>query len=281
MSSYGLAKRRDMARSVLPSSRRVGARWDKAHLNRVHRRTVRRATNQIESHYDLGTVCEQCGDYHDWHIDCDTDLTERGYNTIRTADRRWRIDMGYAVDERRTDKLAALYRWAPTQVNHIRLQDRLTKMKTIMPDTVPGRHAIGHLEGDEAFRVEHPSYWRYYQPRDPNYNYDEDKFIRACRAAQIIDYITWVWENGLIGVFNRFLAEPDIERGGIDDPGYPPITRRDCKDSHDLNRMIPRGEVKRWVDTNLAGHRGYRDEPNYTLGKKLIHWFESNGMPVL
>lgn len=129
--TYGPHKVRTMARSILPSSRRDTARKDKADIKRRARRTVRQKLhNEI---FDLDSAYETEADF----------LTYPNHEIVETV---W--------DRRNYDKTAHFVRWARVTASELdNPQDKYRMIEQIMPDTLPGRHALTHLPWDK-----HPQY---------------------------------------------------------------------------------------------------------------------------
>jgi hypothetical protein len=118
-----------MIRSILPSTARKGARHDLAAIKRKSRRTVRQ-------------------DLHAVVVDPEVWEERSGFNDYPYE------DIAYAVSDRRgADNVAALQRWAPSQVKGVRPEDALSKMRGLLPDSTVGRHALTHIDHLEAFYV--------------------------------------------------------------------------------------------------------------------------------
>jgi hypothetical protein len=93
MSSYGEAKKRDMMRSILPSTRRKGARDDLAHIRRNNRHHINQHLAEFRGPSSGAIEHYEYGDY---------DL-----NHYPDGEIKW------AVWERRAaDKVAPIIRWA-------------------------------------------------------------------------------------------------------------------------------------------------------------------------
>jgi len=246
MPTYGAAKRRDMIRSVLPSSRYRTASADKRTTNRRLRRAVRLNLARLD------------GD----------DLTDRAYANIGAAEGWYRRDIYEIVfDRRQGDKASALERWAPHQVAHIRIEDRLSRMAAMLPDSTVGRHALDHLRWLPEFEVEPRYRWR---PTPEEWaRRDREEWIAACRYAAIRARLLWVWDHDLIGVFNAQVAQaPDIARGGVDDPGYPPVERRN---HHAAVGLVDGGGIDSWLCANLVSRTAWRPRPT-DLPRRLEAW---------
>jgi len=122
---YGAAKRRDIARSVLPSTRQRAARRAKASAHRASRRSVAQRARSTDS--QLSPV-EDAG-----------------------ITRRERIDIRHIVQwRRRGDKLGPLLRWGRATTRMMPIDDRLPYLRGTFDDNLIGRHAISHLRWDPA-----------------------------------------------------------------------------------------------------------------------------------
>ncbi len=124
---YGEAKRRTMARSVLPSSARKGAANDLHIAARMSRRVTRQAIRALSA---------RSIDLLDDEID----------QTLSNVEGRRRGTVAFYVEHRRThDKLAPFERWAPAATAHLDLADRLPTLRSWLPPGVIGWHAMGHV----------------------------------------------------------------------------------------------------------------------------------------
>lgn len=250
MPIYGAAKRRNMIRSVLPSSRRVSASAAKSAANRDRRRATRVALRMLD----------------------DGDLADVAYARIADANGRYRREMREIVRERRYgDKAAPLERWAPHQVAHLRVEDRLSRVAAMLPDSTVGRHAVDHLRHLPEFGCD--PWWRH--PRTPDEwqvewaRRDHAAFVGACRYAAIRARLLWVWDHDLIDVFNAEVASvPDIARGGVDDAGYPPVTRRNLNRFHE--GITDGGGIDRWLCEVF--HRAWNDRRQRDLPARMEAW---------
>lgn len=123
-------KIRDMARSVLPSSRRKSAREDIATAKRKNRRKVRRNLHlwaQYDDPYEFTGFAD-----HDYIY---------GYGEDQ--------NIKMAVQARRDgDKLSVVH-WAErlcaTKLAHLDETERYFWFKKALGDNLPGRHALGHV----------------------------------------------------------------------------------------------------------------------------------------
>lgn len=141
MPIYGEAKRRNMARSVLPSTKRRFAKLDKRHHHHVTRSRVRQALRD----YDTADI----------HLDAQRYDNYRGVKET-------------VFERRYGDKLAPFMRWA--EANADKLGDtpaeRYTKLRSLMPEGVIGWHAMTHIEHLEPFAIEDRLVFTPTPPRD-------------------------------------------------------------------------------------------------------------------
>lgn len=153
-------KPKDIARSVLPSTARKGARDNKRNFHAKHRHAQRQANHAIErcitTITDDGTLAHDPTLYDDFE---DREVYD-GYTAATKVDCGWDDDMNYIVARRRDhDKLGALIAWAKaTEKSKMAgwgAADKIAYFKAVLPDTLQGRHALGHvktaldLENDE------------------------------------------------------------------------------------------------------------------------------------
>ncbi|HWL36525.1 MAG TPA: hypothetical protein VNQ77_10040 [Frankiaceae bacterium] len=116
-------KRRDMARSILPSTSRESAK-DIARIKRAHRR-------RIAQHLHVGN-----GVPEDWDDALDA-VDLRAYPDIEIRQQvQWR---------RSADKLNHFQRWAVRVTRDIRQEDRLSGLAATLPRGLIGDHAVSHL----------------------------------------------------------------------------------------------------------------------------------------
>lgn len=141
---YGPEKARDIARSILPSTRRRSAREDAARLKRNTRRHNRQSLHTWARYDDPY-------DYEGHIYDYDEPSPCHAYwGTIK--DVMW--------DRRNGDKLGAFQRWAPAVTKHLpNGEARYMAVKKVLPDNLIGRHALSHIEHLEEF--EHGDQFKY------------------------------------------------------------------------------------------------------------------------
>lgn len=172
-------KARDIARGVLPSTARKSARDDKREYKAKHRAEQRRVN---------GAICRSMNSVDDdGHIYTDTELFDDFEDTLvydgyHSSTKKPNIswdDMKEIVYNRRShDKLGPLIRWA--QATHSRLMsgpewttsDKIAYFKAILPDSLQGRHALGHvkiaLDLDEDIYLYGGRFRRRYVPTTKN-----------------------------------------------------------------------------------------------------------------
>lgn len=176
-------KPRDIARSVLPSTRRKSARDDKRAYHSKHRAAQRQVNHRIER--SLAVVTEDGTIAHDPDLfdDFEEQTVYDGYHAATKDDSLSWDDMGSIVQDRRNaDKLGPLLRWA--KVTHDRLMsgpewtvsDKIAYFKAVLPDTLQGRHALGHVKDDLGLHENPHKYSRY---RPSNYHVATKDEFRA------------------------------------------------------------------------------------------------------
>lgn len=140
---YGDEKKKQMARSILPSTRSRWARFEQRRINKQNRQKVRQ-----ELHKAL----------------YDEDYREEG-------DFYAEPDWGWYVRERQEgDKLNHFMKWAEEITKDVPRDDRLAKIKAILPDNLIGWHAVSHLEFRDHFMTDAEldnQRWYYRDRKDP------------------------------------------------------------------------------------------------------------------
>jgi hypothetical protein len=188
MPIYGDEKRRQMARSTLPSTSRKGARDDLRNVKQHSRACVRQNLRVLNRGFALAEDVEGAYDESsfDWNQYPDTEIRYIMY------------------DRRDREKLGPALRWAPSQVEHLRIEDRLSYMYTIMPDTVAGRHAVGHIGDLEEFEIEDRNYFGYYYSKKARAErYAAMVAEREVRDA-LVERLEAVRDANLVARFNEF-----------------------------------------------------------------------------
>lgn len=220
MPIYGEQKKRQIARSVLPSRRANGARNDLRNIKQRARSNMRQELRVVgRDAYSEDVIDSYDESNFDWEF--------YPYTEIR-----------YAVYDRQNgDNLSALMRWAPKQVENIRLEDRLSKMYQIMPDNLIGRHAVGHLEYHDDFYVEgRGRYWRF---GGYKYTAEETMWLRACEYAALYDRLYSLFEKK--GALKRFNAK------GAYIKSYEAITKEEWDALDEWERSVYRtGYTRQW-----------------------------------
>lgn len=125
---YGDQKLRDMARSVLPSTRRKNAKAEKQQVARKNRRQINRD-------------CKASISYEDY-LDCPAE-------NHKIDTRKKNDSYTYLLSNRRSaDKVGPLIHWAQAKVHkeNIDLNDAESFFKAILPKNLIGSHAWTHLE---------------------------------------------------------------------------------------------------------------------------------------
>lgn len=144
-------KVRDIARGVLPSTARKGARDNKRHYHHEHRSAQRQANHRIVR--SLTAVDDDGTLYTD--PDLFDEFEERfefdGYSAGSKKEGKGWDDMGEIISARRgADKLGPLIRWAEATEKRLMdgwdTADRYAYFKAILPNTLQGRHALGHVQ---------------------------------------------------------------------------------------------------------------------------------------
>jgi len=172
-------KRRDMARSVLPSTRRKGAREDIAAWKRKHRRAIRQQIHDAMGYAEFE-------DYEGSYLTVDTNRPVDGGSG-------WGRVICHLVGERQNgDKVAPLIRW--TEVTKARLpkdwddERRFMWFKACLPDNLIGRHALSHIE--HLFDLPNDRWWRrrYWNPetreeRKARYEAEKEAFAGLVRSV--------------------------------------------------------------------------------------------------
>jgi hypothetical protein len=156
---YGEAKTRQMARSVLPSTmQHGGGRWQasKHMIHGAERARVRRELQRATAYVDLD--------------DYDGDLSET--RTFRSKIK------SYVGNRRDADKVNPLQKWATAICvrDEIPQENRESYFRSILPKSLIGRHALGHLE--YIFKAEdltslNESFRRRYRSKD--YTWDKEQ----------------------------------------------------------------------------------------------------------
>lgn len=124
---YGDAKRRQMVRSLLPSTARRGAAEDLALIRRRGRR-------QVAQHL-LGLTGSAPAVVERWD---DGVFDARSWPQREIKEAIW--------DRRAHDKVAPFQRWAVAFTASLDPPDRLVAMWGVVPPGLMGRHAVSHID---------------------------------------------------------------------------------------------------------------------------------------
>lgn len=227
MPIYGEAKQRNMIRSILPSTGRKRARTSLAMAKRHNRRYIRQALHNVALDVEL------------WE-------ETTGYDEYPYEDRGWgEYSIRQIVSDRRgADKVAPMMRWAPSQVEGVRREDRMSKLLAILPKNTIGRHAASHVDKTEAFAtpddIAKGYYW--WQHHNSPEKRAELAFVNACRFAALAERLEKVLHDRRHRELNRILKKPVVrsERQRVamykydwvrlpDEPGRPLYGRHDIE----------------------------------------------------
>lgn len=177
MPTYGDKKTRSIARSVLPSTARKSARDNKRAYHARHRAAQREANNSLLRH--LTAVDEDGLLYTDIDLYDDFDEPEvfDGYDAATTVPVPYWGGMAEIVDNRRGhDKLGPLISWArATEARKMQgwgVEDKIAYFKALLPDTLQGRHALGHIESALGLYIDESYYYWYFRKPAPSYTKD-------------------------------------------------------------------------------------------------------------
>jgi hypothetical protein len=166
-------KARDIARGVLPSTARKGARDNKRNYHAKHRHAQRQVNHAIER--SLIAVGADNNIYSDPDLFDDfEDLdTFDGYHAATKVPSLGWDDMNDIVSMRRgADKLGPLISWATAtekdKMDGWSVEDKIAYFKAVLPDSLQGRHALGHVQSaldlhNDSFRYS----YRYNRPDPP------------------------------------------------------------------------------------------------------------------
>ncbi len=230
MPIYGDEKRRQMARSTLPSTSRKAARDDLATAKRSSRRTLRQNLRALNQGFASAEAVDEA------YLDSRDDYNE--YPDLEIQRVMW--------SRRDREKLGPALRWAPHQVAHLRRLDRLSHMYTIMPDTMAGRHAVGHMDYLDEFRIEHPSRYVFtYEPSGRQVARERDAELKP-RLEAVIDLNLLDWFNS-ISLWERphEITQYEFENAGHSDKVFKSPNRHSY---HQNRHWWLRNEDVKWLD---------------------------------
>lgn len=126
---YGDPKRRQMARSILPSTAR---RASAARSAGIRRRSRRRTGQQLRSLIAAPGACAAAEASDDARFDA------LAWPQHQIKDAVW--------ERRLNDKVAPLQRWAVAFTRDLPSEGRLDAVRAVLPNDLIGRHAISHID---------------------------------------------------------------------------------------------------------------------------------------
>lgn len=177
-------KARDIARGVLPSTARKGARDDKRAFHAMHRHAQSQANHAIKRH--LSVVDDETGTLYTDPDLFDDFIDPFEYDGYTAATKKpnlgWDDMKGIVRDRRSADKLGPLISWArATEKNKMTgwdVGDKIAYFKAVLPDSLQGRHALGHVK--DALNLHEDEFyfgWRY--NRLPPFTPDDFRAVLA------------------------------------------------------------------------------------------------------
>lgn len=140
-----------MIRSILPSTARVRARWQKAYVNREVRRSIREDLRSQNEQRDLAR---------------DTDLS------------------GIVAWRRGSDKLNHFLRWCHEITKGMTVDDAIGHVRGILPSSLVGQHALDHWIRERRPRMYSS---RYYSASRQSWQSFVDSTTFRLKRALIID----------------------------------------------------------------------------------------------
>lgn len=190
---YGNAKRRQMARSLLPSTRRRAAADNLDRIRRGGRRRLRQ---------ELADLTGKGGAAASRWTDASFDWAASPQREIKEA-----------VWERRAyDKVGSFQRWAVAVTLRVDPADRLDAVRGLLPPNLIGRHALSHIEFLDHFCGHLPSrYWAY---RTPARSHPRARFERELHR---------VLNEGELATFNAHMKR--MSWRGFGDRDTKPVCR--------------------------------------------------------
>ena len=162
---HALDKHRDIARSILPTKNRRVARDE---LARARRRNRHHVADELR-----GLSRELSGDPDRW-LDHEGDpfaTADREVNQVRRA-------------RRSADKLSHFERWAVMRTRDVPIADRLSFIRSVLPDGIIGEHAMTHLDHIPALAGRLDRRWSIDWERNRTRRHAEQVDVRGrCRAG--------------------------------------------------------------------------------------------------
>jgi hypothetical protein len=211
---YGEEKIRDMARSLLPSTRRKRARNTRGLLHRASRRTARLELTRLER-------------------------DPEAFEDLPGPDGGRSQEICYMVQDRRSaDKVNPFVRWATATTRELPRESRLSHIQGLLPKGVIGEHALSHLKRAKAFRDPRKDHWRRaWLSRSPQIEWmdrgEQAELLRAVLAAP-----------GGHRAFNRWLW---AHHAASSNPWYQPELPRPLRGFHDVLSFLDEvGAYTRW-----------------------------------
>lgn len=181
MPVYSHTKVRDMSRSVLPANRRR-SRSTARDLEMIRRTARRQVRAQLRQARYIPLDFDQLN----------ADLEQWPTQHIRQAVR----------ERREADNVAAVMRWAPRASAHLRIEDRYSWVRSRMPDSIIGWHAMTHVRYADDMTPEYEHEGALYSPQWRARNrarLERARFERYCAVHQALRHII---ESGLLRQFN-------------------------------------------------------------------------------
>lgn len=177
-------KARDIARGVLPSTARKSARDNKRNFHAKHRHAQRQANHAILRHCsdidpETGALYTDPDLFDDF---VDPEVFDGYHAATKDPSLGW-DDMSQRgeiiISRRNADKLGPLISWATaTERNKMSgwsVEDKIAYFKAILPDTLQGRHALGHVTDALGLYVDEFLYGGRHTPPEP---ISKDRFTR-------------------------------------------------------------------------------------------------------
>jgi hypothetical protein len=217
---YGKEKVRDMSRSLLPSTKRKGARDARDQLHREARRTARLELARLQHEPEA-------------------------FEDLPRPDGGRSPEIGHMVRRRRSaDKVTPFIRWATATTRELPRESRLSHIQGLLPKGVIGEHALSHLKDAESFRDPWEDTWRRaWLRRRPQSEWmdrgAQAELLRAVLAAP-----------GGHRAFNRWLQ---TRHTGFDNLTYQPTRARTLHGAHDVLPFLDEvGEYTQWYSGKRA-----------------------------
>ncbi len=221
-------KARDIARGVLPSTARKGARENKRAFHAKRRHNQNQTDHALARHLAV----EENGRLHtdvDLYDDFEDPIIHDGYHaSTKGKATSYNDDMSEIVSDRRdADKLGPLISWATaTEKNKMAgwdVADKIAYFKAVLPDTLQGRHALGHVQSALGLHNDE-FYYRFgrYAPTPP---YTKERFradlarhlstnkARAALREHVLDAVP-VAAHSAYANNKRRTIEPVVDENG-------------------------------------------------------------------